>query len=138
MTSLHPTHTPIDPAKPLRTALLANAGFSSLSGLVFVLWSVNVAGLIGLGSGWPVVFAGLGLFLYAAGLVIIARKPQISPIETIGIIVADLSWVVVSALAIVFFGELIPAIGEWLIAGIALIVLDFALWQAWSLKRLKA
>ena len=83
-----------DPAAFLRRSLCANAVFSMLSGLTFVV----AAGAIGevLGAVPAPLVAGVGgqLLLFAAALIWLASRSEISvPIAT-AVIAADLLWVI--------------------------------------------
>lgn len=137
MTSLNPTHSQTDPARMLRLALNANAIFSAASGAVLLGWPAAIAGLIGLSVSWPVIGVGLGLFAYAASLALAARQDRVSPSFAWAAVLADTFWVAASALAIAAYSGAIPAIGEWLIALVAVIVFDFALWQYFGVRKLK-
>ncbi|MEO0564220.1 MAG: hypothetical protein AAF125_19100, partial [Chloroflexota bacterium] len=52
--------------RPLQSALLANAVFSTVSGLAFVLLSAQLTDLIGVGIPRIYMVIGVGLFGFAA------------------------------------------------------------------------
>lgn len=113
----------------LRTALLSNALFSTLSGLVFIIFSRSVADLIGIGE--PIIYqvVGVGLLGFASFVGWIGTRKQIDTFLAALISIADFLWVVGTlGLIMLVFGALQPA-GIFTLLLIAAIVLFFGLRQ---------
>jgi len=120
----------------LRSALLGNSIFCFLSGLDFVLFSGPVAGFLGLSS--PSVIFVLGVILIAYALVVFSQS-RMQPLNQSFArfaIIADVLWVLGSAVLI--FTDLVAftIAGKWAIAIIADIVLVFAILQFVGLQRI--
>lgn len=120
-------------AETLRLALKVNGVFSGLSGLVLVVSSTPLAGVLGV-TRWVLVGIGVGLLLFAASLWRSASRPQLSPAEGRIAVWADVSWVAGTVL-VAITGVLTPT-GVWLVAAVAVVVLAFAVWQQLGLRRL--
>lgn len=126
-----------DKSRLLRNALLGNSVFSFLSGLDFVLFSRPVATFLGLSS--PVLIFVLGLILIGYAYIVFtqARAEPLDPSFAWAAILADVLWVIASAVLI--FTDLVaftPA-GKWGIAIIADVVLVFAILQYVGLRRIR-
>ena len=120
----------------LRKALLANAALSGLAGLVLILASETVAGLLGLGvSASLLVALGVADIGFAIALVAIARHrdPEILPAAIVTGINA--LWVLGSVAVLAAFFEQLSTAGFWIIVAQAAIVADLALVQALGLRR---
>lgn len=120
----------------LRKALYGNSIFCALSGLDFAIFSKPISNFLGLSNSWVILVLGIILVLYGIEVFIFARKEKISEGFAKFVIVADIAWVIGSAILI--FTNLIPftTAGKWAIAIIADIVLVFAIVQYVGLKRL--
>ena len=120
----------------LRGALIANAALSLASGLLLVVASETVAGLLG-----PAVPAnlmlGLGvLFLiFGVDVAIVARREEPKLTQARIITALDTIWVVGSLVLLAFFSEHLSTLGFWLVAVQALIVADFALFQFLGIRQ---
>lgn len=123
----------------LRRALYANAGFSALSGLVLFVDAAPLAALIG-GAVPPLFLEILGVVLvgYAGALILSGRRTPIRRYEAWTAIALDAGWVAISAVVIAAFPQYLSAAGIALIAGVALVVLGFAVVQAMGLRRVPA
>jgi len=117
----------------VRTALVANAAFSALSGMALVVASRPLASLLGVDATWILLVIGVGLVGYAAWLLVIARREPTDPREVKAAIGADLAWVAGSTL-LVAWGPLARR-GEMLVGVVAVVVLGFALLQANAIRR---
>jgi hypothetical protein len=83
-----------NPAGFLRRSLRANAAFSTLSGLTFVVAAAAIGEFLGAVPALLVAGVGGQLLLFAAALIWLASRAEISvPIAT-AVIAADLLWVV--------------------------------------------
>ena len=119
----------------LRYTLMANAIFSALSGVVLALGGSRVAALLGLhplGSLWPV---GLALMLFAAYVVLVARKTEPDVGGARAIVISDALWVF-GSMALILFGPL-SAVGNAVVAVVALMVLSFAVLQSVGIQILR-
>lgn len=117
----------------LRTSLLGNAAFSTLSGISFTVAAGPVATFIGLEHAWIVRAIGIGLLGFAGYIGFLATRREIDPRAALAIILGDLSWVL-ATIPIVLLGVL-STNGVWAALAIAEIVLLFAGLQYWGLRR---
>lgn len=120
----------------LHRALLANGIFSSISGLVFMIFSAPIAAFLGVDFSGVLIALGLVLILFGLGVVWLATRTEVPRSLTIVVTILDLAWVLGSILLLV--SELIPLTseGKWAIAIIADIVAVFAILQIIGLRRL--
>ena len=115
--------------KLLKNALLANAIFSTISGLTFMLASGAVADLVGLGEPWLNQGLGAGLLGFAVLVGWTATRPSIDTALARMISFGDFGWVLGTMVVIaLFFGQL-NAMGILAMLVIAAIVLVFGLSQ---------
>jgi ribosome-associated toxin RatA of RatAB toxin-antitoxin module len=118
----------------LKVALLANAFFSGLSGLVFVIAAAPLSDFMDLRVEYLVI-VGLGLLPYALMLTVAARQTPISLAQVEVFIVMDVLWVLGSIfiLAVDLFN--LSTGGQWLVLGLADVVLVMAVLQYLGLRR---
>jgi hypothetical protein len=119
----------------LRKALLGNALFSTISGLIILFANKWVLGLLGFANSISLVILGAALIGYAAMLVINARKQKIKTSDAWMAVLMDLAWVVGSYVLV--FSLRFRAMGKWIIAGVAEVVLLFAILQFLGLRRMQ-
>ena len=124
-----------NPGRLLRLALRANATFSTLSGLVFLLASSWIAGFLGLLRPGQIIQLGAQLGLFAAWLFWLSFRPKISRWQVWVIIVLDILWVIGSFLIVLAPPPQLTVGGWWVIAGVADIIGLFALLQFLGLRR---
>ncbi len=125
---------PQDSSRLLRAALLANAAFSTLCGILLLAAATPLSPALGI----PVLalrLTGAALLPFAFGLAHSARRPIVDPVEAWIAVVLDLSWVLGSAALVL--GEFLPLTqaGVWAVLGVAEVVLAWAVLQAWGLRR---
>jgi hypothetical protein len=125
-----------DAAEFLRKSLRANAAFSALSGLAFSLASGPVATFLGNVHPSIVLLVGVQLLFFAGVLVWLSSRSEIPPSLAIGVVVADLLWVV--ATIIVVYAGLFTRGGEVLAAILAGVVLAMAMLQSIGVRRMGA
>lgn len=115
----------------LRRTLLANAGFSAVSGLTMAVDRNPLAGFLGIA---PDVLAPVGISLIAYGAVLVAltRRPGALRPAGIGAVALDLAWVA-GTVALIVSGAF-TADGAWLVGATSTIVLGFAATQARGLE----
>lgn len=126
-------------SQPLRLALLANAAFSALSGVAFALFAVPLASFVSPGAP-PTDFlvVGIGLLLFAMLVGLLGRRARPDPWLALWVSAADLGWVLGSTLLLGLAWHHLAPGGVALIAGVAVIVLSFALAQLRGIGRLYA
>lgn len=124
--------------KLLRVALLSNAAFSFICGLMALLKSAAVASHLfavdglppGVPAGMAVLALGVGLLLFA-GLVAFTGAARVVAIKgALAITVADALWVISSIGLLVFAADLFTEAGAWTVGIVALAVFLFGLGQA--------
>ena len=111
----------------LKKALLANAIFSILSGIIFLLFSKEIADLFDLQVNSIFKYIGLTLVFFSATIAYEnykLRRPFV-----LWIIVQDLLWVLGSIILVIFKPFAISTSGYFIIIGIAIIVLYMAIIQ---------
>ena len=116
----------------LQKALLANAIFSSISGVFGLLFHSWLAGLFHLNSGRTFWIIGIVLLFFAMSIVLEFYKKRYWPI--VWIIIQDTIWVMGSLLLVVFQPFGISVAGNYVIGSIALIVAFMAVSQAKALR----
>ena len=119
----------------LRAALLANAAFSTLSGLIILFAPAWVARVLGLSGDVNLMILGIGLIAFAAILVTNARRQQVKRSEAWIAVSLDLAWVL-GSYTIIFLVPFSPA-GTWIVALVAELVLLFAVLQFMGIRRLQ-
>ncbi len=125
------------PAAPslLRTALIGNAVFSAVSGIVLAAVPTKISALIGVDAPFVLALLGVGLVLYATALFFAARQCPISSYVAWTAIAMDDGWVIGSIALLVFAPTLFSPFGIWLVAVVAAIVAGFAIVQFLGLRR---
>lgn len=119
----------------LRRSLQANAVFSGLSGLVLLFAAGPISSLLGINQRAILIAIGVGLVLYAAGLLRNAQRAVPDPKEASIAVAMDLAWVVGSGIVIAL--GILTAAGNWVVAIVADIVLLFAILQFVGIRRLR-
>ena len=127
----------------LRKVLIANAVFSTAAGLCFLLMSGPLAAwlfvegftLLGLSAADLVMETGILLLGFAFLVGMVARRQEMQRRWVLLIRLADFAWVLSSAAALVWGAAVFTQAGFWAELVTAAIVLDFALLQAWQLRR---
>jgi hypothetical protein len=125
-------------ATPLRTALLSNALFSTLSGLTCIIFSPSVAALIGVGA--PIIYQiiGVGLVAFACVVAWIGTREPINAFLAALISLADFLWVVGTLLLLVLAAGALHPAGIASLIAIAAIVLFFGIRQLQGIGKLYA
>jgi hypothetical protein len=134
MTSVSPTARVTAPAPGLlRGSLWIDAGLSGANGAVFLVAAGPIGEALGLSTA---LVAALGAFFvaYASALAFLATRSWLGPEQVRLVAAGNTGWVVASAVVLVS-GLLDPTTAGdvWLIAQ-ALLVLDFALLQAYAAR----
>jgi|APSaa5957512622_1039677.scaffolds.fasta_scaffold74821_1 hypothetical protein len=119
----------------LHKALRGNAIFCDVSGLVMILTAKFLAEFMGLSN--PVVLIGLGVGLLAWAAILFWGSLQFNIPRWLSwlAIDGDLIWVIGSIVVILMPTLTLSTSGKWMIAIIADIVLLFAIWQFYALRK---
>ena len=120
----------------LRLALRGNATFSTLSGTTFLAASASIAQFLGDIPASEIGSIGASLLVFAAFLVWLSLRPQISSGLVLGVIAGDLAWVV--GTVFVLFAGVFTQQGAIAAIAIANVVLAFAVLQWLGLRRTRA
>lgn len=118
----------------LRKALMGNALFSTVSGLIILFGQSWVLGILGL-SNIKLYVLGVALIVFAATLVINARKQRLKISDAWIAVLMDLAWVISSSVLI--FTVPFSVEGKWVVGAVAELVLLFAVLQFVGLRRIQ-
>jgi len=122
-------------ARPLRTALLANALFSVGCGLAMIVHPAWIGALLGFEAPLVFLIVGIGLVLFAMDLIHQASQTRPRTWRALYASAADLLWVIGSIAGVLLFGEWLSASGMIVVLVVAAIVLAFGVWQLWGIDR---
>ncbi|GAB5525670.1 MAG: hypothetical protein Roseis2KO_35420 [Roseivirga sp.] len=120
----------------LRWVLKGNAAFSLISGMAIAIAHTSLADFMEVTNPNVLLFVGMGLVLFSATVFQAGLRKSISRKQVNSIITQDWIWVVCSSVIIGIEAWGLSTMGYWLIAGVALLVADFAIFQMRFLKRL--
>ncbi|MCK5324764.1 MAG: hypothetical protein KAJ57_02100 [Woeseiaceae bacterium] len=123
-------------ASLLRRALLVNATFSGICGLLVIVFDARIVALITDVEHhlWPL---GAMLVAFSASLLWFATRRTISSTWVTSVIIADLAWVVGTIALLVGWRDMMSVAGVWILAIIGVLVLLFAELQWFGLRRLR-
>jgi len=119
----------------LRKALLANALFSTLSGLTVLVAQRWVSRILGLSNDANLWILGVVLIVFAVSLTFNARRQNVKMSDAWVAVSMDLAWVVGSAVLI--FVVPFSTVGQWVVILVAETVLVFALFQFLGIRRIQ-
>jgi len=119
----------------LRRALMGNALFSILSGLTILFAQAWVLRILGLSSKLSLSVLGVALILFAATLVINARKQQVKLSDAWIAVWMDVAWVIGSYVLI--FIVPFSTEGKWVVGVVAELVFLFAVLQFLGIRRIQ-
>jgi hypothetical protein len=119
----------------LRTAVLANCVFSGLSGIILLFGSNRLSRLFGLDMPTILIGAGALLLVYAGALLLNARRVTICQTEASIAVFLNITWVV-GSVGLLVAGSL-STVGNWTVTISANVVLLFAVFQFYALRRLR-
>jgi hypothetical protein len=123
-----------EPTCLLRKALLGNALFSALSGLTLLFAQKSVLRILGLFNRVSLVVLGVGLIIFAATLVVNARRQRVKTSDAWVAVLMDVAWVLTSYVLI--FVLPFSMEGKWVIGVVAELVLLFAILQFMGIRRI--
>lgn len=119
----------------LRAALVSNAAFSLVSGLLLALVPASVAALFSYDQTGLLRAVGLGLVAFSLQVAFTGQRARVRPLEVLFISLADLSWVVGSLVLLILFPKSFSLTCSWLFAGVAVVVAVFGVAQLIGLHR---
>ena len=119
----------------LRKALLGNALFSALSGLTLLFAQKSVLRILGLFNRVSLVVLGVGLIIFAATLVVNARRQRVKTSDAWVAVLMDVAWVLASYVLIFILPFSME--GKWVIGVVAELVLLFAILQFMGIRRIR-
>ena len=120
----------------LTRALLANAAFSGLCGVLIVVFDERIVSTLTQVHHhlWPL---GVMLIGFSASLAWFATRRSVSSAWVTSVIAADLAWVAATVALLVGWSDLLSTAGIWALSIIGALVLLFAEPQWFGLRRLK-
>ena len=130
------TESARDRQKLLMYAILGNASFSTMTGLFIIVAHDWLAHLLGVAGGASLVGLGVGLLIFAAALLINARRSEIRLAEAWVVVLMDLAWVAGSYLILPVAPFTVE--GKWIVAMVADLVLVFAVLQWIGIHRIQS
>ena len=112
-------------ARLLRRALLGNAAFSAICGVLIVVLDQHIVALMAKLEHhlWPL---GLMLIGFAAFLVWLSTRPAVSPAWINAVIAADLAWVAGTIVLLVGWHGMLTGAGLWILGLVGALVFVFA------------
>jgi hypothetical protein len=120
----------------LRKALIANALFSTVSGLAILFAQGSVSRILGISKNIGLAILGLGLLVFAGTLLINARRQQVKTSDAWIAVVLDFAWVIGSYVLI--FVAPFTTEGKWVVGVVAELVLLFAILQFVGIRRIQS
>lgn len=119
----------------LKGALWANASFSTISGLALVFAEREIVRLLGLPDTVSLVPLGISLLVFAAVLVLFARKKSIKLLDAWIAVAMDAAWVI-GSYPLLFVAPFSTG-GKWIVGIVAEVVMVFALLQWLGIRRIR-
>lgn len=137
--STNPSAVTVDRAQFLRRVLQGNALFSTVCGLLFVLFSQPVANFLSFTNataGTYVLELGIGLLLWALFAYWVSTRQTLSRVGVFSVIEGDLLWVVGSIILLISGWLSFSTAGYWAVAIVADMVAIFAILQYVGWRRI--
>lgn len=117
---------------PLTRVLMANAGFSLVTGVILVGGAIPLSRWLEIPT-WLTVAVGGGLLPFSLAVSMVARRPSRLTVRLV--IAADLVWVAGAAIVILGFPQSMSTAGLWVLGLVTVVVAGFAVLQAVGLRR---
>lgn len=121
-------------ARPLRTALLTNAFFSTTCAMIMLLYPLWLGELLGFQAPLLLQVIAVGLLFFAADLLHQATRSRMLSWRALISSTADFLWVVCSFLGVFLFADYLAESGLVLVLSVAAVVLLLGIWQLWSIN----
>ncbi len=119
----------------LGRAMTDNGLFSGTAGIVLIIGAAfGLGGWIGINA-WLLAGLGVGLVVYAADLLWLARSSRMIVAGGRAAVLADVAWVIAAA-ALIAFSAVLTRQGELALAIVSIVVAGFAAAQWIGLRRL--
>ena len=118
----------------LRTVLYANTVFSTLSGMVMLVFSGWIAERV---LDFPAIvylLMGAGLLGFAAAVFYVAQTAPVNIAMARWVLWADIFWVLATPVAILLLAERLTSLGSLLLIDIAMIVAALAVFEWLAIK----
>jgi hypothetical protein len=119
----------------LNRLLRANAAFSVLCATDFLLFSRVISQWMGIENPLVLIILAIGLLMFASFLLFIGFKSTVHKNTALGIIAADIAWVVASLALLVFNPFQFTHMGLILTFSVACVVAVFAVLQILATRR---
>jgi hypothetical protein len=119
----------------LRRALMGNALFSILSGLIILFAQGWVLRILGLSNKISLLVLGVALIVFAATLVINARRQPVKTSDAWMAVWMDIAWVI-GSYVLIFVGPFSTE-GKWVVGLVAELVFVFAVLQFLGIRRIQ-
>lgn len=113
----------------LSNILKLNSISSGATGLILVLFAKTIAHIFGVVDTLPIILVGVFLVLFALFVFQVSIGKPLNSKAVTAVIGLDSAWVVVSAIALVFFIPVLTVIGNVMVAAVALWVAAMAFLQ---------
>lgn len=123
--------------RPLRTALIANAVFSTGCAALMLINPILVGDLLGVQAPFVLQVVGLGLVIFAVDLVHQATRHELAIWRALYASSGDYLWVLGTLLGIVLFPGVLSDSGLAIVLAVAVIVLVFGTWQLGAIHHLR-
>jgi hypothetical protein len=120
----------------LSNILKLNAISSGVTGLLLVAFPNTIARIMGVADTLPLILVGIFLLVFAVFVFAVGAARPIRPASVRVIIALDTSWVVASAVALVFLVSILTTIGSAIIAAVAVWVGGMVYLQTKGLQQL--
>lgn len=125
----------MDHSRPLRSALLANALFSTVSGVLMLASPARIGAVLGVDAPVVLQLTGLGLLVFAADLFHQSTRSRMATWRTLYASAGDFLWVAATLGGLLLFPDVLSYTGLRLVTVVAGIVLIFGVWQLWAIDR---
>jgi hypothetical protein len=121
----------------LRNTLRADAIFSGVSGLIFVLAATPVAEFIGMAYPVALIIIGVGFFPWSYMVYRTAMAASVNDTAVRSIIILNIVWVIASYLFLWLSWSTLTVAGKWFVALQGEVVFLFGLFQYIGLRRIR-
>jgi len=118
----------------LKTVLYANTAFSTLSGLVMLVFSAWIASRVLDLPSIVYLLMGVGLLGFAAAVYYVAQTVPATMAMSRVVLWVDISWVLATPVAIILLADRLTPLGNLLLIDIALIVAALAVFEGLAIK----
>ncbi|HIN90754.1 MAG TPA: hypothetical protein EYN04_09045 [Porticoccaceae bacterium] len=118
----------------LKTVLYANTAFSTLSGLVMLVFSAWIASRVLDLPSIVYLLMGVGLLGFAAAVYYVAQTVPATMAMSRAVLWVDISWVLATPVAIILLADRLTPLGNLLLIDIALIVAALAVFEGLAIK----